>query len=452
MTTPMALGLVSNEEAELSVLGAILLSPVAGADEAVEMLSAPDFYNPAHRLVFEAIVSLYDANQPIDPVTVRDRLRSAGELERVGGAPFITDLLAYVPAASNLGYYAEIVQAAALRRRLALAGTSIVEAANAYDRDIAEVLDTSEQALFDAAMGRSGGEPARLSGSLAEALTGFERAQEGELVGLETGYLDVDRMLGGMKPGNLVILAARPSMGKSAWALGAAHHVAKSGYPVVFFSVEMTELELSQRLVCTDAGVDSARAVRGDLNDGDWARLTEAASRLSELPLYVEDTGVANVSTMRARARRIARREGSLGLVIVDYLQLMEGPGENRQQEIAGIARGLKRLARDLEVPVLALSQLNRGVEARENKHPRLADLRDSGSLEQDADVVLFLYREQYYSPGEAEVEGVTDVDIAKHRTGRTGRVTQTFNKALARFDDATRREVPVEPEPGVDR
>ncbi len=228
-------------------------------------------------------------------------------------------------------------------------------------------------------------------------------------------------------------------MGKSSWALGAAHHVARTGVPVAFFSLEMTRAELAERLMCADARVDSAQAQAGELSASSWSQLMEAANRLSELPLYIEDTGLLTVTTIRARARRIARAGGGLGLIVVDYMQLMEGRGENRQQEIAAISRGLKQLARDLDVPVLALSQLNRGVEVRENKRPRLADLRDSGSIEQDADVVLFLYREEYYSPSNPDTQGLSEIEVAKHRTGRTGTVTQTFVAKYASFEDVAR-------------
>lgn len=425
-----------NEEAEESVLGAILLSPIDGATEAVDMLRPGDFYRPAHQSIFEAVVALYDGNEPIDPVTVSSRLRATGDLDRVGGVASLTKLIDQVPTASNLAYYANLVKGAAVRRRLIRAVSDIRGLAERPELAVQDVLDEAEQSIFAVADGQNSSRPERLGGVLGEALEAFETAQAGEAAGLLTGYRDVDQILSGLKPGNLAVLAARPSMGKSSWALGMAHRVAKQGMPVALFSLEMTRLELAQRLVCSDGRVDSSRAMRGELTEGEWSRLAESASRVNVLPLYIEDSGMLNVTTVRARARRIAREAGELGLVIVDYLQLMEGRGENRQQEIASISRGLKELARDLKVPVLALSQLNRGVELRENKRPRLADLRDSGSIEQDSDVVMFLYREEYYSPADADKRGVAELEIAKHRTGRTGTVTQAFVAEYACFED----------------
>ena len=428
-----------NEEAEESVLGAILLSPVDGATEAVDLLRPADFYRPAHQAVFEAVIALYDANEPIDPITVSSRLRASGDLERVGGIVFLARLLDQVPTASNLSYYANLVKAAAMRRQLIQAVSSIRGLAESPELEIDEILDKAEQSIFAVADGNSSSHPERVGGAVGEALEAFGSAEAGGSAGLQTGYRDVDRILGGLKPGNLAVLAARPSMGKSSWALGVAHRIAKQEIPVALFSLEMTRLELAQRLVCADGRVDSSKALRGDLDGAEWSRLVDAAARVNTLPLYIEDTGVLSVTNVRAKARRIAREAGGLGLVIVDYMQLMEGRGENRQQEIASISRGLKELARDLKLPVLALSQLNRGVEVRENKRPRLADLRDSGSIEQDSDVVMFLYREEYYSPTDVDKQGVAELEVAKHRTGRTGTVTQAFVAEYACFEDLAR-------------
>ena len=430
-----------SEEAESAVLGAVLLAPEVALDEAMDMLVASDFYLPAHQEIFEAVAALYNLHKPVDAVTVSDELTKAGMLERIGGIGYITKLLDDVPTASNVGHYASIVRGFAIRRALDGVAQRIRSDALDLKQEVAMVLDQAEQGVYEIGLEQSGTRVQRLAPLLGSALDDFEAARTSGSTGLALGYLDLDRLLTGVTPGNLVLLAARPSVGKSALALSIAHRVAESQGPVAFFSLEMSKHELVQRLLCSTGRVDGQRARRGELTDSEWGRLTSAAERLHALPLYVEDSAGATIGQLRARARRIARDAGGLGLIVVDYLQLMAGSGDNREQEIASVSRGLKALAQDLEVPVLALSQLNRSVELRENKRPRLADLRESGSLEQDADIVMFLYRDDYYSPTEPLAKGKAELNVAKHRSGGTGTVPLSFQSTYAAFEDTARNQ-----------
>jgi len=431
-----------NVEAEESVLGAVMMSAEA-ANIALERLSAEDFYRPAHQHVFEAITGLFDANQPIDAITVADALRRAGTLDRIGGVPFLTRVLDTVPTTSNVDYYAEIVAETSARRRLLAAGATVGRLAMQGDREIAEVLDSAEQAVFAVAERRVGDGLAAVGPMLQHTLERIEEmgTRGDDVTGLATGFRDLDRMLAGLQPANLVVIAARPSMGKSALALNIAENVAEAGSPVAVFTLEMSREEVVQRLLSSMAGVDSHSLRTGQLTPDLWQRLVRVTSRLYQMPFFVDDSPDLTVTAIRAKCRRMARKQG-LGLVVVDYLQLMHSSGrsDNRQQEIADISRSLKNLARELHVPVIAVSQLNRALEQRENKRPRLGDLRESGAIEQDADIVAFIYRDEYYDPGSSQM-GVAEVNIAKHRAGATGTVMMNFAAEFTRFRNYTSQD-----------
>jgi len=431
-----------NIEAEESVLGAVMLSADA-ANIALEKLRAEDFYKPAHQSVFEAINRLFDGNQPIDAVTVADHLRRTNQLDRVGGVGFLTTLLDGVPTTSNIGYYADIVEETAARRRLLAAGSAVARIAMETDRDIADVLDAAEMEVFRVAE-RSVGDGLVAVGPLLEET--LERIEElgtrgDDITGVATGFKDLDAKLAGLHPANLVVIAARPSMGKSALALNVAQNIAERGEPVAVFTLEMSREEVVQRLLSSMAGVDSHKLRTGQLSPELWQRVVREASKLYQMPFFVDDSPDLTVTAIRAKCRRMRRKQG-LGLVVVDYLQLMQGPtrSENRQQEIADISRALKNLARELHVPVIAVSQLNRQLEARENKRPRLGDLRESGAIEQDADIVVFIYRDEYYNPGSDE-PGLAEINIAKHRAGGTGTVLMNFAAEFTRFRNYTSAE-----------
>ncbi len=431
-------------EAEESVLGAIMISTEA-ADVALETLHPEDFYKPAHQSIFEVVRRLFDANEPIDVVTVTEGLRRAGQLDRVGGIGFVTALSDAVPTASNIGHYVGIVEEHALRRRLLRAGGDIGTLATEVDRPIADVLDLAEQTVYGVAERRVGDGLAPIDPLLFPAIEKAEElSQSGaEVTGLPTGYRDLDRKLTGLHPTNLLIIAARPGMGKTSLILNIAKNVALTDQPVAIFSLEMSREEVVTRLLCSQGKIDSQRLRSGRLNEGDFTRLSNAASVFYRKPVFVDDSPGLTVTEIRAKCRRLSRRPG-LGLVIVDYLQLMQGTsGENRQQEIATISRQLKNLARELHIPVIAASQLNRSLESREDKRPRLGDLRESGAIEQDADVVMFIYRHEYYHPEAVETKGMAEVVIAKHRQGAVGKVDMTFLPEFTLFADMG-RDVPV--------
>ena len=431
-------------EAEESVLGAVLLSADA-ANIALEKLHPEDFYVPAHQSIFEAITSLFDGNQPIDAVTVSEALRRIDALDRSGGPAYLAQLLDSVPTASNIEHYAAIVEEHALRRRLQRVGGDVTQLATRMDDDIANVLDRAEQSVFAVSERRIGDGLAPIDPLLGPAI---ERAEElnrrgSEVTGLPTGFRDLDRKLAGLHPSNLLIVAARPGMGKSTLALNIAQNAAVNDMPVAIFTLEMSREEVVSRMLCASGRIDSQRLRSGQLGESDFTKLSNAASVLYKKPIYVDDSPGLTVTEIRAKCRRMKRRPG-LSLVVVDYLQLMQGSGqENRQQEIAAISRSLKNLARELDVPIMALSQLNRSMEQREDKRPRLSDLRESGSLEQDADVVMFIYRHEYYHPEAQETRGIAEIAIAKHRQGATGRIDMTFLPEFTLFSDMG-RDTPV--------
>ena len=431
-------------EAEESVLGAVLMSSDA-ANIALERLHPEDFYRPAHQAIFQAVVDLFDANEPIDAVTLSEGLRRADMLERVGGVAFLTNLIDAVPTASNVDYYAGIVEEHALRRRLQRTGGHLGVLATAMDRPIADVLDKAEQSVFAVSERRIGEGLAPIDPLLGPAIEKAEELQRAgdEVTGMSTGYRDIDMKLGGLHPTNLIVLAARPGMGKTSLALNIAQNVAVQDKPVAVFSLEMSREEIVTRMLCAQGRIDSQRLRSGRLTESDFSKLSSAASVLYKKPIFVDDSPGLTVTEIRAKARRMRRRPG-LELIVVDYIQLMHAAGgENRQQEIATISRQLKGLARELKVPIVAISQLNRSLETREDKRPRLGDLRESGAIEQDADVVMFIYRHEYYHPEAQETKGIAEVNISKHRQGAIGRVDMTFLPEFTLFADMG-RDTPV--------
>jgi replicative DNA helicase len=439
--TPTAPVPPQNLDAEESVLGAMMLSP--GAIGAVsEALSAADFYRESHAKIYRAGLALYGRGEPVDAITLVDELEQRGELEDVGGRVRIHELAALVPAAANAGHYARIVRDMATLRGLIRAGSEI--ARMGIDRDgqeVTELVDRAEQVVFELAQARVSGDFTHIEELLKDSFERITQLYEAglDVTGVPTGFRELDHLTSGFQPGNLVILAARPSMGKSGLALCSAANLAvRQETPVALFTLEMSKSEVTQRLMCSEAKVESQRLRSGKLAPDDWPRLTAACDRLAKAPIYVDDTGSVTMMEIRSKARRLKMREPGLGLIIVDYLQLMTSGAsvENRVQEVSAISRSLKVLARDLEVPVLALSQLSRAVEQRHDKRPILSDLRESGSLEQDADLVLFIYRDEYYNPETTDQQGLAEVQLAKHRNGPTGMVKLSFLKRFAKFAD----------------
>ncbi len=432
-------------DAEESVLGAVLLSGDA-ANVALETLHAEDFYRPAHQQIFEIIRLLFDSNEPIDAVTVSEGLRRDGSLDRMGGIDFLTNLIDSVPSTSNVEYYAGIVEEHSLRRRLMRVGGDIGVIASQMTAPIAEVVDRAEQAVFAVAERQVGDGLQVIDELLGPAIEKAEELQRSgsTVTGISTGFRDLDRKLAGLHPTNLIIIAARPGMGKTALALNMSQNVALNGNTVAIFSLEMSREEVVTRMLCAKGRIDSQKLRTGNLNETDFTKLSNAAGALYKQNIYVDDSPGLTVTEIRAKCRRLRRKPG-LDLVVVDYLQLMNGSGEeNRQQEIAMISRSLKSLARELHVPIIALSQLNRGVESREDKRPRLGDLRESGAVEQDADVVMFIYRDEYYFPEKVETKGIAEVVISKHRQGSVGKVDMTFLPEFTLFADMGRSTAPM--------
>jgi replicative DNA helicase len=429
-----------NLEAEEALLGAMMLSRDAIA-AGVERVSETDFYKPSHGHIFEAVTSLYAQGEAVDHVTVAEMLRRAGVLDAIGGEATLVSIKANTPAISSATRYATIVEEHALLRRLIAAAGEIAEIGYGLPEDVTVALDHAESMIFDVAERRNTDSVRELRDLLGESLDHLEALYDrGETItGVPTGYNDLDEQLAGLQPSNLVIVGARPSMGKTAFALGAAAHAAMKGIPVLFFSLEMSHLEIAQRLLCAEARVDATRMRNGRLLDTDWGKISSAIGRLSEIPLYIDDNPNVTVMDIRAKARRL-KASRQLGLVVVDYLQLMTGrsKAENRQVEVSEISRGLKILARELGLPVVALSQLSRNLEARSDKRPVLADLRESGSLEQDADVVMFIYRDEIYN-AESSERGTAEVIVAKHRNGPTGIAQLAFVGTYARFANMAR-------------
>jgi replicative DNA helicase len=429
-----------NVEAEQSVLGAMLISREA-IEKAGEILKAEDFYRQDNRIIFSAIMDLHERNQAVDLVTVIEELRKMGELEAVGGTSAITALSNAVPTAANVVYHAKIVEEKSLRRQLIRAATDIASTGYEEEADISTTIDQAEQKILSVANRKQSGGLVKIRDIVRQAMERVEKLYDSKeaFTGLPTGFSDFDKMTSGLQPSDLIIVAARPSMGKSSLVLNIAEHVALKGKKsVIFFSLEMSKEQLVQRMLCSQAGIDAARLRIGQLQDDEWPKLVNAADKLSNAHIMLDDTPGMTALEMRSKARRW-KAENGLDLIIVDYLQLMQGSShrtsDNRQQEMSEISRSLKGLARELNVPVIALSQLSRSVESRNNKRPMLSDLRESGALEQDADIVAFIYREDYYNK-ETEDKNIAELIIAKHRNGPTGTVKLFFRKETTRFYD----------------
>lgn len=431
-----------NIDAEESVLGAMLLSRDAIGVVSEMGLNPQDFYRPANRHIFDAIRALYSSASPADVVTVADELRRNGLLVEVGGPDALHELQNATPAISSAGHYAKIVQETALLRQLIYAAGDIAELAYGEPDDVIKALDEAETKIFNVAEQRVTDSTRTIEELLPEVMDHLQETYDrGDIItGVPTGYQDLDELLSGLQPSALYIVGARPAMGKTAFGLGMAAHVAQhSTKPVLVFSLEMGHQELTQRILSSEARVDSTKIRTGKLAEADWAKIGKAIGRL-EVPLFLDDNPRVTVMEIRAKARRIKARFGGIGLIVIDYLQLMGGNGssENRQLEVSEISRSLKILARELEVPIVALSQLSRNLEARSDKRPMLSDLRESGSLEQDADVVMFLYRDEVYHPDSPD-KGSAEVIVAKHRSGPIGSKRLVFLGQYTRFDNAAR-------------
>jgi replicative DNA helicase len=425
-----------NIDAEQSVLGAMLESREAVAN-VIDIVKADDFYKPAHIEIYDTILALYGKGEVPDAVTLADELQRRGSLEQIGGRAYILGLLDAYPTASSAAQYARIVEEHALLRRLVDAGNKVQEIGFAMPEDVGQAVDQAEELVYNVSERRLRDSYFPIHDLLTENMLAIEQLYErGErITGLSTGFADLDDITSGFQPSNLLILAARPGMGKSSllndFVLNASlrHRV-----PSVMFSLEMSRHEVVKRFLASEAKVDSQKINKGSLNEQDWSRLSAATGRLAEAPIFIDDSANITLMEMRAKCRRLKARHG-LGLILIDYLQLMQSPrrSENRQQEVSEISRGLKVLARELQVPVIAASQLNRGVEYRQDKRPFLGDLRESGALEQDADLVMFLYRDELYNP-DSERRGEAELIIAKHRNGPTGKITLAFMSQYTKF------------------
>jgi replicative DNA helicase len=428
-----------NLEAEESVLGAMMLSPGAiGATS--EILDAGDFYRESHAKIYRAAIALEQRSEPVDAITLADELDQRGELEDVGGRVRIHELAALVPASANVSHYARIVHEMATLRGLVRVGGEISRLGWERPGETPDLVDQAEQLLFDLSQNRVTSDFSDIESLLKESFERITALYESgvDVTGTPSGFRELDRITSGFQPGNLIIIAARPSMGKSALALCMAANLGvRKGVPIGLFTLEMSKAEVTQRLMCSEGKVESQRLRTGKLAPDDWPRLTAACDKLAKAPIYVDDSGTINLMEIRSKARRLKSRRPDLGLIVVDYLQLMTsgGSSENRVQEVSQISRSLKMLARDLDVPIVALSQLSRAVEQRTDKRPLLSDLRESGSIEQDADVVMFVYRDEYYNE-ESDQQGLAEVIVSKHRNGPTDSVKLSFLKRYAKFAD----------------
>jgi replicative DNA helicase len=423
-------------EAEQAVLGALLVNTDA-ISKVIDILKPEYFYRKSHQIIFASMLDLFDKSEPLDIVTVSQHVKDAGKLELVGGREYLADLAMSVATTANVEYYARSVHDKAVLRNLIKAGTEIV--ATSYEEsDADQAVEKAEQLVFNLAQGRSMQQLIPISNVVGESFAAIEERYNNRdsLSGIASGFYDLDVMTNGFQTSDLIIVAARPSMGKTAFALNIAQHIAiEKKVPVAIFSLEMSKEQLVQRMLCSEAQIDSHRIRTGQLQNNDWARLSMAMGKLGEAPIYFDDSAVVTALDIRAKCRRLKMETKNLGLIVIDYIQLMQGRKvtDNRVQEVSEISRSLKTLAREIEVPVIAMSQLSRAVEARQNKRPMLSDLRESGSIEQDADMVMFLYRDEYYNP-ETEKRGEAEVIIAKHRNGPTGTVDLLFQGSITRF------------------
>ena len=448
-----------NIEAEQAVLGAIFLNTDALAD-AMEYVEADDFYRRAHQILFQAMVDLNNDGEAIDVLTVQNYLTTNNQLDDVGGVAYIAELATSVPTAANAGYYAKIVEEKSMLRRLISTATNIITQANNGDDDVPSLLDSAERQIMDVSERRNRSGFREIKDVLNETLSDIDRLsqQSEDITGLPTGYREFDKMTAGLQPDNLIILAARPAVGKTAFALNIAQNVATStDTSVAIFSLEMSAESLVNRMLCAEGSINANHLRTGQLDEGEWQNLIVAMGALSNTSIFIDDTPGIKMAEIRAKCRRLAKEKGNLGLVVIDYLQLIEGINkESRQQEVSEISRQLKKLAKELSVPILALSQLSRGVEQRQDKRPVLSDIRESGSIEQDADIVAFLYRDDYYERGESKSEedgddqdslnqdvGEVELIIEKNRAGARGTVKLLFIKSYNKFSNISYAQEP---------
>lgn len=434
-----------NLEAEISVLGGILIENDA-LNRVLEILKEGDFYREAHRKIFSAMLQLYENNEPVDLITLSEVLKKREEMETVGGLEYLNSLVNSIPTAANIAYYAKIIKEKSLLRKLINRATEIINEGYGDSRDVNEFLDRSERLIFEIAEDRVRPSYFPLKDILKSSFKTIEKLFESRqlITGVPTGFKKLDELTSGLQPSDLIIIAGRPSMGKTAFALNITQHASiEGGIPSVIFSLEMAKEQLALRMLCSEAKVDAHRLRGGFLGEADWPKLTRAAGSLSEAPIFIDDSPGITVLEMRAKARRL-KAERKLGLVVVDYLQLMRGrsDSETREQEISDISRSLKALAKELNIPVLALSQLNRRVEDRSDRRPQLADLRESGAIEQDADVIIFLYRDEVYNRSEDNPQkGKAEVIIGKQRNGPTDKFDLAFLEKYTCFENLSPRQ-----------
>jgi replicative DNA helicase len=430
-----------NQEAEQLLLASLIDGPQNNIAEAMALVSLDDFYREGHRRIFNAITELFAIGEPIEPITIIEQLTKTGDIDVAGGRDAVLDLMATPYISASYRSYGEIVRDAATQRRLLQVGQEIETLVAEREGETTDMVQRAEDLIYDLTQKRTRGDFVGTDTLVMSSMERLVAASEhgSEVTGLPTGFDDLDRLTGGFRASNLIVIAARPSMGKTALALCMAEHVAlNENKAVAMFSLEMSGDELTQRLLCSVAMVDASRMRSGRLSADDWPRVSQAADRLSKAPIFIDDSEGMTVTEMRTKARRLKAKQ-DLGLIVVDYIQLMEGApnlrrrDENRVQELSAISRGLKMMARDLEVPIIVVSQLNRSPDARNDKRPMLSDLRESGAIEQDADMVLLIYRDDYYEP-DSESKGIAEVNVAKHRNGPTDRVKLAFMGTYAKF------------------
>jgi replicative DNA helicase len=433
-------------EAEMSILGGILVDNEA-INRALEILRPDDFYRESHRKIMQAMIELNERGEPCDLITMSTILKKKGELEDVGGAAYLATLVDFVPMAANIAYYCKIVKEKGITRKLISAATDIVSKGFEDKINVEELLDGAQKVIFEISENKIRPAYFAVSEILKDTIKNIEMLYEKkELVtGVPTGYTDLDKLTAGFHAGDLVIIAGRPAMGKTTFAINAAEYAAIDAgkcYPAAIFSLEMPKEQLVERLLCSLARVDLSRLRTGHLNENDWPKLTKAAGRLHDSKIFIDDTPSISIMELRAKARRL-KSEHDIGIIVIDYLQLMRaGPNpESRQQEISEISRSLKALAKELSIPVIALSQLNRSLEQRTDKRPMMSDLRESGAIEQDADIIMFVYRGEVYEKDNEELKGKAEVIIGKHRAGPTGTVHLTFRGEYTRFENQARED-----------
>jgi replicative DNA helicase len=425
-----------NLDAERAVLGAMMIDEEAiGA--AIESIDASYFYETAHQKIFNSIIQLYTDRKNVDLITLSDQLKSEGMVESVGGVSYLTQLVDHVPSSANVKHYANIVKEKGVQRKLIKNATQIISRSYSINVDVDELVDNAEQLIFEIATARQKQEAVHIKDIIKDTIENIDKLYQKKqtVTGVPTGFIELDKKTSGLQKSDLIIVAARPSMGKSAFAAAIAEHAAiNEKIPVAFFSLEMSKESLVQRMLCSQAGVDAHRVRTGFLSPQEWPLLTKAAGKLSNVPIFIDDTPAISILELRAKARRL-KASHDIQLLVLDYLQLMRATGrsESRQQEISEISRSLKALAREIEVPIIAISQLSRAVESRQDHKPQLSDLRESGAIEQDADVVILLMREDYYNLTDTN-KGITDINIAKQRNGPVGTFQLMFVKESVKF------------------